>query len=191
MRRLLAALFLLLVAASPALADQPDPSDQEKNKQFVALCGGCLTVIPLVLVPLGLAFHLLLRALAPRRTRLLLLQADGGRARTFALGLANALVLAVIGTAAQHLHAALVGLVVTLAFWGLAFVGSHGLAASLGGRITGNPNPEVKELALGWFVLVYVGCFPIVGWMAAAYWTCRAIGTAVLGILTAPERVSG
>lgn len=186
MKRMLTAALFVVATASPALAGD-GPHDPEKDKQLVALCGACLTIIPLVVVPLGLAFHLLLRALAPRRTRLLFLHADSGRARTFFLGLVNAFVVTLVGIAAGHLHAPVVWLLATLVFWGLAFFGSHGLAVSLGARITGNASPGLRELALGWFVLVYVGCFPFVGWLAAFYWTCRGTGAALLALLSGSD----
>ncbi|HZV01846.1 MAG TPA: hypothetical protein VFF73_34355, partial [Planctomycetota bacterium] len=84
MRRALAALGLLVAVATPCFANDP-----EKDKQFVGLCIGCLTVVPLALFPVGLAFHLLLKALAPRRARFLIDAAESGRARTFLLGFLN------------------------------------------------------------------------------------------------------
>jgi hypothetical protein len=36
-------------------------------------------------------------------------------------------------------------------------------------------------------VLVYVACFPLVGWTVALYGVCRAIGTAVVSLAQAPQ----
>ena len=156
--------------------------DPERDKQFVGLCLLCITLVPLALVPLGLAFHFLLRALAPRRARLLVLNAESGRARTFFLGLANTFVLGLLFLVAGHVHAPVVGLIASLLFWSLAFVGSHGLAGALGMKITGAVTVEPRELALGWFVLVYVACLPFLGWTLALYGVCRAIGTTVVSL---------
>jgi len=188
MRRALAALaplLLVLAVASPALAGDP-----EQDKRFVALCGGCLTVVPLALTPLGLAFLLLLRALAPRRARLLVLQAESGRVRTFVVGLANVIVLSLLGVAAQHFHAPVVALLAWLLFVALVCLGSYGLAGGLGMRITGSVSVEPRELALGWFVLCYVGCFPLIGWTLALYGACRAIGAGLLALVARDDGVS-
>jgi hypothetical protein len=175
-------MLAVLVAATPALAGTP-----EQDKQFVAWCIADMTIIPLALFPLGLAFHLFLRAMAPRMTRHLVLNADAGRLKTFFLGLMNALILIVIAFAALHFQAHLVWLLAVFVYCALAFVGSHGLASSLGAKITGSPAPDLKELALGWFVLVYLGLFPIVGWCLAFYWECRCMGSALLAILTVED----
>ncbi len=180
MKRFLLPALAVLALTTPALA-----GDAEKDKGFVGVCLLDMTVVPLALFLLGLAFHLFLRAFAPRTARILVLNADAGRAKTFILGLMNAVVLMLVGfVAAQH-QAWLVWLVATFIFCGLAFVGSHGLASSIGSRITGSPTADLKELALGWFVMSYVGCFPIVGWCLGFYWECRGIGAALIAFLTA------
>ena len=180
MKRFLLPALAVLLASTPALA-----GEAEKDKGFVGLCLLDMTIVPLALFLLGLAFHLFLRAFAPRTARILVLNADAGRAKTCILGLMNALVLMLVGfVAAQH-QAWLVWLVATFIFCALSFVGMHGLATSIGARITGSPSPDLKELALGWFVMSYVGCFPIVGWCLGFYWECRGIGAALLAILTA------
>ncbi len=187
LRLALPALLGLLLLAAPVLAEEP--SQHEKDKGFVALCFGCVTLIPFVYATVGFAFHLLLRAFAPRKTRLALFHADGGRARTFLLGAANTFVLLLLSAAAAHLGVHVLAALPLLALNGLALLGSHGLAASLGARITGSAAPELKELALGWFVLCYVGCFPLLGWAVASFWICRSVGVGVLSVLTGPDDV--
>lgn len=179
--------FGLLAALLPLLAATPAFADQEQDKHFVAICLGCLTVVPLGLFPLGLAFLLLFRALAPRRARLLVLQAESGRIRTFIVGAANVTVLALVAIAGQHFHAPMVIMLAWLACGGLVFLGSYGLAGGLGMRITGGVTVDLKELALGWFVLCYVGCFPLVGWCLALYGGCRAVGAGLLALVAREE----
>jgi hypothetical protein len=169
--------LLLVLAATPAFAES------EHDKQAAALYLGCLTVVPLALFPLGLSFLLLFRALAPRRARLLVLQAESGRIRTFVVGFLNVVVLGLLAVAGQHFHPPFAGVLAVLTCALLVFLGSYGLAGGLGMRITGAVTVDVKELALGWFVLCYVGCFPIVGWCLACYGACRAIGAGLLALV--------
>jgi hypothetical protein len=186
MRRLtfiLLGALLVLGAATPALAND------EHDKQVFAVYVGCLTVLPLALFPLGLAFLLLLRALAPGRARLLVLQAESGRIRTFVVGFANVAVLTLLAIAGQHFQMPFVVVLAWLACTALVFLGSYGLAGGLGMRITGSVSVDVKELALGWFVLCYVGCFPIIGWGLAAYGASRAIGAGLLALVAREELV--
>jgi hypothetical protein len=179
-RRLLPAALLVLAAAEPVLA-----ADEDKN--IVGFFLLSVTLIPLALVPLGLAFHLLFRALAPRRTRQLADAVETRGTLALVLGFVNFLVLALIFVAAQH-HAPGVAGTAYLVFVLLAALGSHGIACSLGARVLGSPAPGtgLRELAVGWFVMSYVSWFPIVGWCFGLYWAFRGTGALILSVF-APE----
>jgi hypothetical protein len=75
--------------------------------------------------------------------------------------------------------AGLAGLVVVLAFAGVAVLGLSGKAQTLGARVLATaerrPNP-MTNLAIGWPMLFLVGIIPVVGWVLFAYWTVSGVG---------------
>jgi hypothetical protein len=179
---------LALLGAALSLVASPRVALAEE-KNSAAFLVGCVTVVPLALVPLGLAFHLLFRAVFPRRMRRIVHATETLPARASILGFVNALVLALVfaGTAERAppvAHAAF------LAFVLLSFVGSHGVARALGARALGAPaaeslgaaRSEIRELAVGWFVIAYVGCFPVIGWVLGVFWLVRGLGALVLSL---------
>lgn len=178
----LATFALAALAPRLALADEG-----EKNPAAFVLLS--VTLVPLALVPLGLAFHLLLRALFPRRLRRVVHAIETRRMRAAAVGFLNALVLGlvVLGTgqkAPAIAHATLLALVT------LSFVGLHGVARALGARALGATGAEpmgaarseLRELAVGWFVVSYVSCFPGLGWVLGAWWAVLGLGAFVVSL---------
>lgn len=180
MKKLALALALLVALASPAFAD--DPQGPQKAKEAVGFVLLCLTAFPLATFAPGLAFHLVLRALAPRRTRLITSEVENHFFRTLAFGFVDALVL-FFAFAATAKGAPPIAALVFLVAATLAFVGLHGIARSIGARVLGptdGPRSELRELAVGWFVFCFVGWVPLFGWIYAFICIARSIGAVVL-----------
>ncbi len=178
---LLALLGAVLLAASPAWAGKGDAA-------------GALIVIPplaaLAVYPLGLAVHLLLLATLPGRGRTLVAQARRPRTKGLVLGAINSAFLLFFAVAIAK-PAPPLALLIVLVWLAVALIGSHGLArvvgaAALGRRAADGPPADVKDLAVGWFVLVFAAALPLVGWVLAAYWSVRAVGGVVLTLLVGP-----
>src|SRR5262249_28495227 len=91
-RRIALARAGVLALASPACADHPGP----KPKEAVGFLLLCLTAFPIATFLPGLAFHLVLRALAPRRMRSVTTEVEQHVVRTFAFGLVDSGVLFLI-----------------------------------------------------------------------------------------------
>jgi hypothetical protein len=183
-RRIALALALVLALASPAFADDPG----QKPKEAVGFFLLCLTAFPIATFLPGLAFHLVLRALAPRRMRSITSEVDQHVVRTFAFGLVDSGVLFLVFAATAQ-KAPPIAALVFLAWCALAFAGVHGIARSIGRRVLGadGPGSDLKELAVGWFVFCFVGWVPVVGWAYALVCLVRSVGAVVLQAFVAPD----
>lgn len=180
---LIVPLILGLVSAAFG-ADEvvPDAAKQKEAIQFIVT----FTLLPLALYPIGLAIHLFLAGLAPNRSEDLALDIQENFWKSLLLGLANGLgllILAGVLSKPVPAAAALAGLALCL----FVVCGLHGAARSVGTRILERvahkspPNPIIA-LALGWFVVLYVSCVPVVGWMFGLSWILRGIGGVVLQV---------
>lgn len=178
----------LALAALALLAAPGTAWAAEGDRAGALLFGPALLALPVFAI--GLAAHLLLVAVAPERGRSLVAQAERPRGRLLVLGLVDTLFLWFVALAIAKPAPAISGLVL-LIWLGLAFVGSHGLARALGARVLGRdpraPAPEdVRQLAVGWFVLTFAAALPLVGLLLAAYWSVRATGAVLLTLLVGP-----
>ncbi|MGE0707801.1 MAG: hypothetical protein AB7N76_13175 [Planctomycetota bacterium] len=175
------ALLLLAALAAPAPAHAGHKGDAAGGLLFLP------TILALVLLPMGLAVQGLVLAFSPRRGRSLVRAAVHHRVKTIVLGLLNTACLGFVVIAAGQRAPALS--VLTLAVWlGMVLVGAHGLSRDLGARVLGRERPagpplDALEAALGWAVLLFASAVPVLGLLLAAYWTIRAAGAAVLGLL--------
>lgn len=169
-------LLLVALAAGTAFAGGKDDA-----RGFVI----SITLLPLALFPLGLAWNLLALMIAPIRSEDLALDINEHRWKTLFLGLANIVALLVLFGAFEKRVPLLAGLVF-LTFISLALAGAHGAARAVGetlleraGVISGSP---LKALAIGWFVVVYVSCVPVIGWFIGAVWLLRGVGGVILQV---------
>jgi len=183
-----AAVGLVLATSAPAWAG-PGKKAEEALGVLVVLPG----LMALFAYPVGLAFHALLLAYAPRRAEGLVAPVRH-RAKTIVLGILNTLfiVLAILVTAKPAPGVAFLA----LATWAmLALVGSHGVARALGGRLLGHdpddppaPPGDFKALAAGWFVIVCGAAFPFIGPLLGAYWAVRGAGAVFLALFQTGPR---
>lgn len=183
-----------LEAAPEPGGDAQEPHRGHKKAEegaFLFLFGPGL--LGLFAYPIGLAAHCLLLAYAPRRGWPLVHRLESHRWKTLLLGAANTVFLGIVFLATAQTVKALAILALVL-WWALAFVGSHGLARGLGGRVLGHepgvaPGPpgDLKALAVGWFVLVFGAAIPVVGLLLGLYWCLRGAGGVVLAVFSVPE----
>jgi len=156
------------------------------GKKDAQLVVAFLTLIPLALIPLGLACHWLILSLAPQRSRDLAQDLEDHYWKTLLLGIANGGILFVLaGVAAKG--APPVAFLSSLLLTVMTLLGLHGVARNLGDRLLrqgpqSKPPHPMRALAAGWFVLAYVGCLPFIGWGLAFWWSARGIGGVVLQI---------
>lgn len=184
----------LEAAPEPGGDAQPEPDRPHKKAEegaFLVLFGPGL--LGLFAYPIGLAAHCLLLAWAPRRGWPLVHRLESHRWKTLLLGAANTVFLGIVFLATAQTVKALA--ILALVLWGaLAFVGSHGLARALGGRVLGHepgmaPGPpgDLQALAVGWFVLVFGAAIPVLGLLLGLYWCLRGAGGVVLAVFSVPE----
>jgi hypothetical protein len=169
----------LLCAAEPALAGP-------KKDQVVGLLLS-MTLLPLALYPIGLACHLILASLAPYRSEGLSLDLQDHYWKTLLLGLCNAVALIILAGVFQKRAPGLASLC-SLALLSFMILGLHGIVRSTGDWILENcarlgpTTHALKSIAVGWFVILYVSCIPLIGWFLGCYWIVRGIGGVVLQI---------
>lgn len=184
---------LALAALTLAFVLQPRIAYAGGGDAFAAFVIGP-SLVALFVFPIGLALHWLIMGFSPRRGLALVEKLQTHRAKTIVLGSINTFFLLFFALATAKPAPALALLAVL--FWmTLALVGSHGIARSLGVRIlgrdqSGNPPDDVKELAIGWFVAVFVVAFPLLGLFVGAYWGVRATGGVILTLLADDEPVA-
>ncbi|RMG06895.1 MAG: hypothetical protein D6731_24830 [Planctomycetota bacterium] len=181
-RPFLASLLLLTTASEPALAGGQDDA-------AAGIFGPA--VVAFFALPVGLALHAMILAYAPRRGAGLVEVLEAHRWKTLLLGVLNGCFLLLVGLTFHKAAPALSVLALVVAF-ALACVGSHGLARGLGARVLGlppadAPPADLKQTALGWFVLVFALAIPGLGLMLAIYWGLRSMGGVVLALF----RVAG
>lgn len=172
---------MLLLDASPAYAGKGDEA-------------GAIILFPILFAalayPVGLALYGLILAYAPRRGRGLVGNVENHRAKTVVLGILNTVFLLLVTLTLKKAAPALAILAVLLGFT-LAAVGSYGIARSLGARVLGRPlateGPgDVKEVAVGWFVLLFALAIPGLNLLLGTYWGVRATGGVVLTLFKIP-----
>lgn len=117
-------------------------------------------------------------------------RARDARRKILVLGSINTLFLVVI-VAATGKPAPPISLLVLVAGLALALIGSHGVARDLGARVLGHDEPAVpgadaKEVAVGWFVMVFSAALPLVGLFLAIYWLVASVGVAAMLLLVGP-----
>lgn len=175
----------LFALALCLLLCHPDLAFAGKKEREAAGFLISITLLPLGLYPLGLAWHLMIASLMPQRSQGLSLDLEEHYWKTTLLGLSNCLALFILMGVFGDRAPGLSGLcLLTLLI--LAGLGIHGIVRGTGewvlercGSITGEVTP-MKALAVGWFVCVYVACVPVIGWFIGAYWTVRGIGGVIL-----------
>jgi hypothetical protein len=172
---------LIFLQASPAFAGKGDEV-------------GAGLLIPIVVAffayPVGLAFHGLILAFAPRRGRGLVSNLEHHRGKTVVLGIMNTVFLVLFALTLKKGAPVLSVLAILLGFT-LALVGSYGIARGLGARVLGRPiatdgSGELKEICVGWFVFVFALAIPGLGILLGVYWGVRATGGVVLTLFKIP-----
>jgi hypothetical protein len=204
MRALAISIALVGLLAGSAFGEPPGGDGGKKEEKVLVFFLACTTVLPLATFLPGLAFHLLLRGIAPSRTRRLTTELETRFFRSAVVGVVDSLGLFLIFLGfANNVKA--IALFAFLLWLALAFVGLHGIARALGASVLGSgpapasyvggfappspggSRPELRELVVGWFVLCWLGWFPVLGWAYALFSAVRGTGAVVLQALSGPE----